>query len=116
MAPQQLLRSHLASLSELKKLTRTKNVLLGKHLNVEDLDLLIDSAYNIYHAKLKRINKKHLEQLKKQKQNLAYLSSAKNSIEKKRSRLARQDGNGLITLLISTAIPLLINLLTRKKK
>ena len=116
MAPHRVLRQHLATLSELQKLAKQKKTVLGKHLKTEDLDLLVDSAYNIYHAKLKRIKRKHLQQLKPFKKSLVYLSNAKNSAEKKRKRLIAQSGAGLITLLISTAIPLLASLLSKKKK
>ena len=116
MAPTVILRRHLKTLSELQKLTRQRKIDWGKHLRNEDLDLLIDSAYNIYHAKLKRINKKHLQQLRPFKKSLIYLSNAKNSIEKRRKRLSNQSGDGLISLLISTAIPLIISLLSKKKK
>ena len=116
MAPRRLLRQNLNTLTELQKLSNQKKSTLGRHLKNEDLDLLIDSAYNIYHAKLKRIKRNHLQQLKPFKKSLIYLSNAKNSAEKKRKRLSSQNGSGLISLLISTAIPLLISLLSKKKK
>ena len=114
MAPVENLKTILEQLCELRECTKSQNHRIENHLKDSSLDLIAEAAFNVLNAKPKRISKKSIENLKAHKKTLVYLSNPKNSIENKRKRIIKQKGDGLISLLVSTAIPLLASLIAKK--
>jgi len=114
MAPASELKKKLEALCELQECTKSKKHKLIKHLGINALDLFTDAAYNIVNAKSKKIPQKRIKKLKVHKNLLKFLANPKNSVEKKREKIVKQEGNGFLSLLISVAIPLLTSLLSKK--
>jgi hypothetical protein len=115
MAPSAYLKKKLKTLCELEDCSKSKKHNIGKHLNHESLDLITDAAYNIVNAKPHNISKTRVNHLKPHKKILLYLANPKNSLENKRNKIVKQEGSGLISLLISIAIPLLSSLISKRK-
>ena len=114
MIPHSELKKKLNTLCELQQCNKSKKHNITKHLNNQALDLLTDAAYNIVNSNPSKLQKNKIKSVKTYKNALVYLANPKNSVEKKRKIILKQEGSGFLTMLASVAIPLLTSLLSKK--
>jgi len=97
-------------------MTPAQRTIIVQHLNDEAQDMLLDSVKYVLQVAPKKMNSERKNNLsgalKEHKCNLRYLCDHKRTVKLRRRRL-RQMGGFPLGLILSTAIPMLLNLFTK---
>ena len=120
MSNKSLSVSSLKFLRVLKNLKKSQWSVIIDDLSDHGIDLLCHCIYNIVFEdhKLKRGTKNKLRRILNGKEKeLEFLSNRGNSIKRRRDVLVnKQFGGGILTLLLSVALPVLTTLLFKSRK
>lgn len=106
-------RNFLKDLTGLKRPDRVKFL---QDCTQENIDHISEAVYNVVNGfcPCKTAAKKKIELLNKP---LKKIANPKTSLEvKKKILLDKQTGDGIFSILLSTVLPFVIGLLTKKKK
>lgn len=109
----------ISLLQSLNKLSPDAIKTLISHLSDDSIDSLCECVYNVINVDLKlnkKLKKKLVKHINKKccKKRLKCIMNKKHNISKRRKALSMEGGFGGLGLLLSTAIPLLTSLFTKK--
>lgn len=112
------IEENIKFLQMLKNLKKENMKILFNFLNDSSIELVSEMCYNVLFNTNLFKERKHLNKLKRHlkhyKQPISILAKKSTSCKRKRKILCNQKGEGLITGLISSVLPLLISLITGK--
>ena len=106
-------------LQSLKKLSPDAIKTVINHLSDDSIDSLCECVYNVINVDLKlnkNLKRKIIKHISKKcsKHRLKCIMNKKHNISKRRKALSMEGGFGGLGLLLSTAIPFLTSLFTKK--
>ena len=102
----------------IKKLKGNERLAMIRYLDHEGVNILCSCFHNVLfenHNLNKRKRKNLLKKLKGKEKQMITLSKKTNNI-KRRKKVLMQEGGGIISLIVSTALPILIQYIYSKIK